>query len=607
VLAEEGAFFGDEVRLGEVPDYVPNAVIAIEDRRFRSHYGIDPWGLGRAMLANLQAGRIVQGGSTITQQLAKNLFLKPERTFERKVQEMVLAIWLETRFSKDEILQLYLNRVYFGSGATGIGKAAQTYYGKEARELTITEAATLAGVLKAPATYNPSRHPEAAAERSRLVIRSMVDAGFVTASEADRAANAPATVAASDYVPATRYVTDWVIDQLPQLVKNYGESIVIETTIDPDIQTRAERALRARLNEEGAKQKVTQGAMVVMGADGAVRALVGGKSYKRSQYNRAVAAKRQPGSAFKPFVYLAALENGYSVDSVEIDEPVRIGDWQPENYRRKYLGPVTLEKAFALSLNTISAKLTSYVGPGAVAETARRLGITSPLGNDASIALGTSEVSLLELTSAIAPFANGGEAAPPHVVTRITTRDGELLYQRFGGGLGKVVSLYDVGAMNRLMRAVIREGTATRAQFGAFDLAGKTGTSQDYRDAWFIGYSAYYVAGVWVGNDDNSPTAKVTGGSIPAEIWRDVMAPIHDGLPERPLPGDSYDGGEDPSGQIAMNPDGTEFDAGNDEEFLPRRRSGGGLFEALGELFGGSSGEEPEEGRSTRQSEKSIY
>ncbi|MFN0195086.1 MAG: transglycosylase domain-containing protein, partial [Aestuariivirga sp.] len=537
VLAEQGAFYGDEVRVSDLPDYVPNAVIAIEDHRFRSHYGVDPVGLVRAAYQNFKAGRVVQGGSTITQQLAKNLFLKPDRTLERKVQEMVLAIWLETRFTKDEILQLYLNRVYYGSGATGIEKAAQVYYKKPARELTIMESATMAGLLKAPSNYNPIAHPGDSAARANLVLRSMVDGEFISEQEALAAVSARTEVAASDYVPATQYVVDWVNEQLPGLVQGYDQSIVVETTIDPDLQIRAEKALRKRLNEEGKKLNAGQGAVVVLDTEGAVRAMVGGRSYKRSQFNRATNAKRQPGSAFKPFVYLAAIENGYTPSSVEVDEPVRIGNWEPDNYKHKYLGPVTLRRALSQSINTVAAKLANNVGPQNVVAIAHRLGITSPLGTDASIALGTSEVTPLEMTGAFVPFANGGRAVVPHAILRVATKDGQVLYERKGDGMGTVVSVYDLGYMNEMMRAVVTEGTATRARFDGQDIAGKTGTSQDSRDAWFVGYSGYMVASVWVGNDDNSPMKNVTGGTLPAKIWRDIMEPAHAGLPERMLPG----------------------------------------------------------------------
>jgi penicillin-binding protein 1A len=538
VLSEQGSFYGDQVRVAELPDYVVNALLAIEDRRFRSHYGIDPLGLIRAMTKNAVAGRMVEGGSTLTQQLAKNLFLTPERTLSRKAQEAVLAIWLERKYSKDEILQLYLNRVYYGSGAVGIEKAAQTFFRKPATELTLAEAATLAGTLKAPTTYNPINHPIESANRTSLVLQAMVRSGYISDDEAQQAISAPSSVAASDYVPATQYVVDWVGEQLPQLAKNYDQSIVVETTIDPHLQLVAEKALRKRLNEVGKKLRVGQGALVLLDATGAVRALVGGKSYKRSQYNRATKALRQPGSAFKPFVYLAAMEQGYKPTSVEVDEPIRIGDWSPENYRHKYLGPVTLTTALAQSLNTVAAKLANQVGPSNVVAAAHKLGITSKLGNDASIALGTSEVTLLEMTSAFTPFANGGYTVQPYAVKRITTKSGKVLYERHGEGFGQTISPRDLGAMNTMLRAVITQGTAKKAGLGDFEVAGKTGTSQDYRDAWFIGYSTYYVGGVWVGNDDNSPTKAVTGGSLPTTIWRDVMVEAHQNLSPQALPGE---------------------------------------------------------------------
>jgi penicillin-binding protein 1A len=589
VLAERGAFFGDEVRIADLPVYVPEAIIAIEDRRFRSHFGLDVLGLGRAVYENLRAGRVVQGGSTLTQQLAKNLFLKPDRTMARKAQEAVLAIWLENQFSKDEILQLYMNRVYFGGGATGIEKAAQRFFGKSARDVTLSEAAVLAGVLKAPSNYNPLTHPDAAAARAKEVLRDMVEAGFISEQEARNAVDAPTTVKASDYVAATQYIVDTVSETLPQLVGSYDQSIIVETMIDPDIQARAERALRRRLNEEGAQVNVSQASFVMLDTSGGIIAMVGGKSYVRSQFNRVTKAKRQPGSAFKPFVYLAAIEQGFGPQSVEVDEPIRIGDWEPENYGHKYLGPITLTKALALSVNTVAAKLALQVTPAAVVGTAHRMGITSDLANNASIALGTSEVTLLEMAAAFTPFANGGAAVQPYVVTRITTRDGDVLYERRGGGLGQIISSYDVGAMNQMLRAVVTSGTGTRAQFGDFEIAGKTGTSQDYRDAWFIGYTAHYIAAVWAGNDDNSPTKKVTGGSIPAEIWKDVMEPAHAGLPVLPLPGDAgYPEEQDSivSTFEAAYPDGSE-------EVLPkRRRNGGGFFESL---FGSSRNDDGDE------------
>jgi penicillin-binding protein 1A len=537
-IAEQGTFFGDAVSMAELPDYVPNAVIAIEDRRFYSHYGIDPIGITRAMARNAMNGKMREGGSTLTQQLAKNLFLSHERTFTRKAQEFVFAVWLESKFNKDELLQLYLNRVYFGGGANGIDKAARTFYGKSAYELSLMEAATLAGVLKAPTTYNPARNPKDAMERAKLVLNAMVEQGYISKDEAQDAIDNSTKAALHDFTPATQYAVDWISGQLPLLVKGSKQSLIVETTLDPVMQARAESSLRKRLSSNAKTLNVSQGAVITMDKSGAIRALVGGRSYKRSQFNRATEAKRQPGSAFKAFVYLAALENGYKPDSVEVDQPIKIGNWTPENHRRKYLGQVTLEKAYALSLNTVAAKLTVAVNPSSVTQIAKRMGITSKLGKDASIALGTSEVSLLEMTSAFAPFANGGQAVEPFIVKRILGRDGTVLYQRGGSGLGQVVGERELGDMNAMMRQVIFTGTGTKARFDGQDMGGKTGTSQDYRDAWFIGYTPYYVTGVWMGNDDNTPTKKVTGGSLPALVWNDVMKKAHEGLAARTLPGE---------------------------------------------------------------------
>ena len=537
VLAETGAFFGDAAHIDQLPDYVPNAVIAIEDHRFRSHYGIDPIGLMRAMSRNVVARHMVQGGSTLTQQLAKNLFLTQEKTLTRKVQEAVLALWLESKFTKNEILQLYLNRVYFGSGAYGIEQAAHTYFNKSASELSIMEAARLAASLKAPTTYDPSKHPDESTARAKLVLAAMQDQGFISVDDASNAIDQPLNIVTADYLPARQYAVDWINAQLSQLVKSYDQSIVIETTIDPTIQANAEKSLRTRLAQNSKKLGVSQGAMVVLDNSGAVLAMIGGKSYEKSQYNRATKAERQPGSAFKPFVYLTAFEHGYKPSSMEVDEPVKFGSWSPENYKHKYLGSVSLEQAFAQSINTVAAKLAVTLGPANVAETAQRLGIASPLGHDASLALGTSEVTPLELTAAFVPFANGGNLVAPYVVKRVTTRSGKVLYERKGDGLGQVVSNEALGEMNQLFRAVLRQGTGTKAQFGNFDIGGKTGTSQDYRDAWFIGFTPYLTAGVWLGNDDNTPTKQVTGGSLPAIIWRDVMEPAHLGLSPLQLPG----------------------------------------------------------------------
>ncbi|MEO9169405.1 MAG: transglycosylase domain-containing protein, partial [Aestuariivirga sp.] len=456
VLAQEGAFFGDAAKISQLPDYVPNAVIAIEDHRFRSHHGIDPVGLVRAMGRDILARHWVQGGSTLTQQLAKNLFLTQDRTLTRKAQEAVLAIWLESRFTKDEILQLYLNRVYFGGGAYGIEQAAHTFFNKPASELTVLEAARLAASLKAPTNYDPINHPDESTKRAKLVIEAMQEQGFISPIDAVAATSEEGHAPEAVSHPPRQYAVDWIDNQLPQLVKNYDESIIIETSIDPAIQANAENSLAGRLKTSGAKLSVSQGAVVVMDNQGAVLALVGGKSYEKSQYNRATKAQRQPGSAFKAFVYLTAMEHGYNPQSIETDAPFKVGNWSPENYGHKYLGPVTLEKAFADSINTVAARLIVALGPEQVVQTAQRLGISSNLGADASLALGTSEVTPLEMTQAFVPFANGGTAVAPWVVKRITTRDGKVLYEHKGNGLGQVIPSAYLGEMNLLLRDVVR-------------------------------------------------------------------------------------------------------------------------------------------------------
>ena len=593
VLAERGAFFGDAVRIDELPPYVPQAIIAVEDRRFHSHFGVDPLGIARALYTNYRAGATVQGGSTLTQQLAKNLFLKPERTLERKLQEVILAVWLESKYSKDEILQLYMNRVYFGAGATGIDKAAQRFYGKSARDVNLSEAAVLAAVLKAPSRYNPISNTEKANERAREVLSDMVRAGFITQAEADATKGVSAPVPGSTYLPAKRYVVDWVVETLPDLIGELKDSVVVETTIDPVLQDSSEKALRAELDKNGKKFDASEAAMVVMDTTGAVRAMIGGRSYAKSQFNRAVKAQRQPGSSFKPFVYLTAIDAGMTPNTVKIDEPVTFGNWSPDNYKCKYLGPVTLTTALTKSINTIAARLAVEVGPDNVAATARRLGISSPLTANASIALGTSEVSLLELTAAYVPFSNGGSGVIPHTITRITTREGKILYERSGGGPGQVISFESLGAMNYMMRKVVEEGTGRAAQIEGHETAGKTGTSQDYRDAWFIGYTSQLITGVWVGNDNNSPTKNVTGGSMPARIFAAVMVPAHAQLDAVPLPGYYEPDGPAVAYALPFQEESTQND-------------GGGFVDSLRNIFSNSRPEpEPQVQRQQqRQVEK---
>ena len=543
LISNHGDSTGEALQLDQMPDFLPEAVIAIEDRRFYWNFGIDPIGLARAAIVNLKAGHVVEGGSTLTQQLAKNLFLKPERTFERKVQEMILAVWLQMRLSKKQILALYLNRVYLGAGAYGVDAAAHRYFGKSARDVTLAEAATLAGMLKAPATYSPATHPAASEARMQTVLTAMQDAGYITARQASLAMSMPVTAVTDVAGGSGRYVADWVMDKLPQYVGgSIDQDIIVDTTIDLAMQTDADKAISETLAEGGAKYNVGQAAMVAIAPNGAVKAMVGGRDYKKSPFNRAVDAHRQPGSAFKPFVYLSALEDGLIPESVMVDQPVSIAGWKPENYSRKYKGPVSLRTALALSLNSVSAQLTAMVTPQAVAATARRLGIVSPLMATPSIALGTSEVTPLELTAAYVPFSNGGRGVIPYAIRRIMTAGGEVLYERSGSGPGQVVDPTYVGMMNAMLAQTVAGGTGTKAQIKGWPVAGKTGTSQDFRDAWFIGYTGALTAGVWFGNDNNTPTKHATGGSLPAIAWQRFMSAALQGQAVADLPGNYHYG-----------------------------------------------------------------
>src|SRR6516225_3287535 len=536
-LATRGDMGGAAVPIGELPDYVPNAFIAIEDRRFYSHRGIDPLGIARALVADVFRRGAAQGGSTITQQLAKNLFLTQERTVNRKLQEIVLALWLEHKFGKTQILELYLNRVYFGAGAYGIEGAAQRYFGKSARHLTLPEAAMLAGLVQAPSRLAPSHNLEGAQRRAALVIADMTELKMIAPSAAKLALAHPARAIKPPAAGSVNYVADWVMDAVNDLIGKFDQDITVETTIDPALQNAAEHALVDTLNQRGDKLNIDEGALVAMTPDGVVRALVGGRDYGQSQFNRAVDAKRQPGSSFKPFVYLTALEHGLTPETVREDAPIAVKGWRPENFERQYLGPVTLRQALADSLNTVSVRLTLEFGPAAVVRTAYRLGIASILEPNASIALGTSEVSPLELVTAYATFANGGIAVSPHVVERIRSADGKTLYSRTAQPLGRIVDARYVGMMNTMLRETLVSGTARAANLPGWQAAGKTGTSQDFRDAWFIGYTSRLVAGIWLGNDDNTPTKHAVGGGLPVEIWSRFMRTALSGQAPAALPG----------------------------------------------------------------------
>jgi penicillin-binding protein 1A len=538
LLANRGETGGRTVALKELPPYLPKAFIAIEDRRFYEHFGIDPVGIGRALVRNVTSRAALQGGSTLTQQLAKNLFLTQERTASRKIQEAILALWLERNYSKAEILELYLNRVYFGSGAYGVEAAAQRYYGKSARNVSLAEAAVLAGLVQAPSRLAPNRNPEAAQNRAELVIAAMNELGFITPGMTKTALGAPAQAVRTNGAGSAHYAADYVMDVLDDFVGTIENDVVVTTTIDPAMQAAAEKALVDELNTKGLRYNVSQGAVVAMEPDGALKALVGGRNYDASQFNRATAARRQPGSAFKPFVYLSALERGLTPDTVREDAPVTYKGWTPENYSRDYRGAVTLREALALSLNTVAVRLGFEVGPKAVVQTAQRLGIASPLQANPSIALGTSEVTPLELVSAYAAFANGGIGVVPYAITQVRTTGGKVIYRRpAASGLGRVIDAPYVAMMNEMMHQTFVIGTAKKGAIPGWEAAGKTGTTQEFRDAWFVGFTGALVAGVWLGNDEGDPTKRVSGGNLPVEVWESFMTAALKGRQPVPLPG----------------------------------------------------------------------
>ncbi len=522
-FARFGGSVGEHVTVDQLPSWLIAAVIATEDRRFYRHFGVDPRGIARAAFSNLRAAGVREGGSTLTQQLAKNLFLTHRRHFKRKVQEILLAIWLERNLSKDEILTLYLNRVYFGAGAYGVDAAARRYFGKPATEVSLAEAAMLAGLLKAPSRYAPTVNPEGARLRAATVLDDMVEAGLIDGDQAGQARGMPAVIGPQPGQRRGQHFADWVRDQLPDYLGNRaGNDLVLATTVDLRLQAVAETVIDEVMARPRRDKVAGQAALVAMAGDGAIRALVGGVDYRASTYNRAIAALRQPGSAFKLFVYLAALESGLSPTSRLEDAPFSIEGWQPRNYSGNYRGAITLRDAFAQSINTVAVRVSERIGRSKVVETARRLGVASALPLHPSIALGAVEVTLIELTSAYAAIANGGQGVWPYAIIGAAS-GGRSLYMRSGSGPGKVIDAETVRQMQDLLRAAVVEGTA-KAVKSVRGAAGKTGTSQDHRDAWFVGYAGDLVVGVWVGNDDASATRQVTGGGLPAQIWRRFMS-----------------------------------------------------------------------------------
>ncbi len=522
LIARRGRRGGQPLQYSDFPPALVQAVTAIEDRRFFDHFGLDVRGLSRAMLINLRAWRVVQGGSTLTQQLAKNVFLTPNRTFKRKVQELLLAFWLEAQFTKQDLLALYLNRVYFGAGAYGVQAAAETYFNRPVQNLTIGEAALLAGLLKAPSRYAPTHNPKGAQARAQLVLAAMRDVGHLEPDQAEAWMNTPVVIVnrSSD---AVHYAVDWTLDQLPDFVGRPRADLDIVTTLDPRLQLAAERSIKKLLTAHGEKRKASQAAMVVMTPDGAIRAMVGGASYTQSTFNRATSALRQPGSAFKPIVYLAALEDGLKASDIYQDVPITVEKWSPKNYDGKHRGAISAQDALGQSINTVAVQINEATGRNKTIEMARRLGISARLRPHPSLALGAFEVSLLQLTTAYAHFANGGKQTLPHIISTVVTASGNVLYERSPPSRLPVIEPLHVGALNQMLRAAVYEGTGKKARVKNIDIAGKTGTSQNWRDAWFVGYSGALVVGVWVGNDDNSAMNRVTGGGLPAQIWHDFM------------------------------------------------------------------------------------
>jgi penicillin-binding protein 1A len=523
LLATGGEFYATPRAVRDLPPHVWQAVVAIEDRRFFNHFGIDIIGLTRAIVVNLTEGRSAQGGSTLTQQVAKNVFLTNEKSLKRKVQEALLALWLERRYSKEQILGIYLNRVYLGGGAWGIDAASQRYFGKPATQLNLYEAAAIAGLLRAPTRLTPIRDPVATAGRAQVVLDAMVRANFIPEAAAQAAIASGAPMLGQIAAPRPgRHFADWVMEELGDIVP-IDRDLVVQTTLDPALQRQTEEKLAAMLTQEGGERKIGEGAAVILDPDGAIRAMVGGRDYRRSQFNRAL-APRQPGSSFKPFVFLAAMEAGWTAESRVEDSPLRIGSWTPDNYDRRFRGSVSLSQALAESLNIPTVRLAQDVGIKKVISLAHRLGIRAKLPANLAVALGAGEVTLLDLTGAYAALANGGKAAWPYGILSIRDRAGALLWQ--GEPIGDaLIDPAIAESMRAMLRGVITHGTGKAAGVAGEGAVGKSGTTSDYRDAWFVGWDSTQgrVAGVWLGNDDNSPMARVTGGDVPAKLWAWLM------------------------------------------------------------------------------------
>lgn len=521
-----GSVYSEVIRLNELPSYVPDAIISTEDRRFYAHFGFDIVAFTRAMLTNIFMGRYAQGGSTITQQVAKNLFLTSQKNIKRKTQELLLAFWLEHKFSKEQILTLYLNRVYLGAGTYGIEAASQKYFQKSSRDMNLLEAAIIAGMLKAPSRYNPIASAERAKARAKVVLQNMVNNDALTERQMKYALTLPVGEDKSYKVQGADYFADWVYREVNDYIGERDNDIYVYTTLDQKIQENAEKILREAVLA-AKNRNVSEGAVVVLNKSGEVKAMVGGIDYRKSQFNRAVTALRQPGSAFKPFVYLTALQNGWKREDRIDDVPLSIGKWKPENYDKKYYGSVTLDEALMKSLNLATVNLSESLSRKDIIRTAKKMGISTPVENTPSLALGTFEVKVIDMATAYSAIANGGYATWPHAIKEIYTRDGYQLYQREADTENLILDAGAVKDLTKMLEKVISQGTGRRAKIPGF-AAGKTGTTQDYRDAWFVGFTDEYVIAVWVGNDDNSPMKGVTGGTLPAEIWRKIALSVRE-------------------------------------------------------------------------------
>jgi|SoiMethySBSTD1v2_1073268.scaffolds.fasta_scaffold70185_2 penicillin-binding protein 1A len=516
LLVSLGPSFGRWLSYDEIPPTMRAAMIAVEDKRFRSHVGVDPIGVARSFKVRLESGHWRQGGSTITQQLARNIFLTNSRTFGRKIKEAVLALALERKFSKDQILELYLNRVYFGGGAYGIDAASRTFFGHGAERLNLGEAAIIAGLVKAPSNYSPTADIQAARGRAGVVLNSMVENGFLPASEAIAAHPAEVKVQPAAKQNSVRYFTDWTLPQLDTLIDETSEPIDVFTTLDPGMQAAADAAIN------GYSPPGTQGALVAMDRDGAVRAMVGGRNYVDSIYNRATQAERQPGSAFKLFVYLAALESGMKPSDTVVDKPVTIDGWTPRNSSRTFAGPVSLREAFSRSINTISAQIGDSLGFGTIADMARRFGISGKISTFPSMVLGTSDVRLIDMTRAFAAVQNRGVSVMPYAIRKVVTADGRLLYQHQSNEQRVLVAPWVAAEMTDLLQSAVLSGTGRAAQIGR-PVAGKTGTTSSNKDGWFVGFSSGLTTGVWMGRDDAKTVAGLQGGTAPARAFAAFM------------------------------------------------------------------------------------